>query len=122
MDYSSATTDKGVKSYHIYFEDKCLFKNLTELVEIRSGVINQELSEYEIEQLSSALQHTLTWDTLFHMIDTAILDFKGMNPIEYGSIMNDSWLLEIERNKKKFKMVDLKGGSWTIQVPQRIKE
>ena len=30
MDYSSATTDKGVKSYHIYFEDKCLFKNLTE--------------------------------------------------------------------------------------------
>ena len=30
MDYSSATADKGVKSYHIYFEDKCLFKNLTE--------------------------------------------------------------------------------------------
>ena len=28
MDYSSATADKGVKSYHIYFEDKCLFKNL----------------------------------------------------------------------------------------------
>ena len=96
--------------------------DLSELVEIRSQVINQELSEYEVEQLASALQHTLTWDTLFHMIDTAILDFNGMNPIEYGSIMNDSWLLEIERNKKKFKMVDLKGGSWTIQVPQRIKE
>ena len=30
MDYSSATADKGVKSYHIYFEDKCLFKNLNE--------------------------------------------------------------------------------------------
>ena len=30
MDYSSTTADKGVKSYHIYFEDKCLFKNLTE--------------------------------------------------------------------------------------------
>ena len=30
MDYSSTTADKGVKSYHIYFEDKSLFKNLTE--------------------------------------------------------------------------------------------
>ena len=30
MDNSSATADKGVKSYHIYYEDKCLFKNLTE--------------------------------------------------------------------------------------------
>ena len=56
------------------------------------------------------------------MVDTAILDFVGMNPVEYGSTMNESWLLEIERNKKKFKMVELKGGSWTIQVPQRIKE
>ena len=96
--------------------------DLTELVEIRSGVINQELSEYEVEQIASALQHTLTWDTLFFMVDTAILDFKGMNPIEYGSEMNESWLLEIERNKKCFKMVELKGGAWTIQVPQRIKD
>ena len=30
MDNSSTTTDKGVKSYHIYFEDKCLFKNLNQ--------------------------------------------------------------------------------------------
>ena len=96
--------------------------DLTELVEIRSGVSNQALSEYEVEQIASALQHTLTWDTLFFMVDTAILDFKGMNPIEYGSEMNESWLLEIERNKKCFKMVELKGGSWTIQVPQRIKD
>ena len=96
--------------------------DLTELVEIRSGVINQELSEYEVEQIASALQHTLTWDTLFFMVDTAILDFVGMNPVEYGSTMNEAWLLEIERNKKKFKLVELKGGSWTIQVPQRIKE
>ena len=96
--------------------------DLTELVEIRSGVINQELSEYEVEQIASALQHTLTWDSLLIMVDTAILDFVGMNPVEYGSEMNESWLLEIERNKKCFKMVELKGGSWTIQVPQRIKD
>ena len=30
MDYSSTTADKGVKSYLIYFEDKCLFKNLNQ--------------------------------------------------------------------------------------------
>jgi hypothetical protein len=88
--------------------------DLTELVECRAQVTGHELSEYEVEQIASALQHTLTWDSLFFMVDTAILDFVGT--------MNESWLLEIERNKKKFKMVDLKGGSWTIQVPQRIKD
>ena len=96
--------------------------DLTELVECRAQVTGQELSEYEVEQIESALPHTLTWDSLFFMVDSAILDFVGMNPIEYGSTMNESWLLEIERNKKKFKMVELKGGAWTIQVPQRIKE
>ena len=96
--------------------------DLTELVECRAQVTGQELSEYEVEQIASALKHTLTWDSLFFMVDSAILDFVGMNPIEYGSTMNESWLLEIERNKKKFKMVELKGGAWTIQVPQRIKE
>ena len=95
--------------------------DLTELVECRAQVTGQELSEYEVEQIACALQHTLTWDSLFFMVDTAILDFVGMNPVEYGSTMNESWLLEIERNKKCFKMVELKGGSWTIQVPQRIK-
>ena len=58
--------------------------DLTELVEIRAQVTKQELSEYEVEQIASALQHTLTWDTLFFMVDTAILDFVGMNPVEYG--------------------------------------
>ena len=78
--------------------------DLSELVEIRAHVVNQELSEYDVELLASSLQHTLTWDSLYFMVDTAILDFVGMNPIEYGSTMNESWLLEIERNKKKFKM------------------
>ena len=56
------------------------------------------------------------------MVDTAILDFKGMNPIESTEQMNESWLLREKRITRKFKMVDLKGGSWTIQVPQRIKD
>jgi len=116
------------KVYHSIKKEMAIYKNnkitidLTELVEIRAQVTNQELSEYEVEQIASALQHTLTWDTLFFMVDSAILDFVGMNPIEYGSTMNESWLLEIERNKKCFKMVELKGNSWTIEVPRRVKE
>ena len=50
--------------------------DLTELVECRAKVTGQELSEYEVEQIASALQHTLTWDSLFHMVDTAILDLS----------------------------------------------
>ena len=116
------------KVYHSIKKEMAIYKNnkitidLTELVEIRAQVTNQELSEYEVEQIASALQHTLTWDTLYFMVDSAILDFVGMNPIEYGSTMNESWLLEIERNKKCFKMVELKGNSWTIEVPRRVKE
>ena len=34
--------------------------DLTELVECRVKVTGQELSEYEVEQIASALQHTLT--------------------------------------------------------------
>ena len=115
------------KVYHSIKKEMAIYKNnkitidLTELVEIRAQVTNQELSEYEVEQIASALQHTLTWDTLYFMVDSAILDFVGMNPIEYGSTMNESWLLEIERNKKCFKMVELKGNSWTIEVPRRVK-
>ena len=115
------------KVYHSIKKEMAIYKNnkitidLTELVEIRAQVTNQELSEYEVEQIASALQHTLTWDTLYFMLDSAILDFVGMNPIEYGSTMNESWLLEIERNKKCFKMVELKGNSWTIEVPRRVK-
>ena len=115
------------KVYHSIKKEMAIYKNnkitidLTELVEIRAQVTNQELSEYEVEQIASSLQHTLTWDTLYFMVDSAILDFVGMNPIEYGSTMNESWLLEIERNKKCFKMVELKGNSWTIEVPRRVK-
>tara|TARA_Y100001935_G_scaffold231560_1_gene212714 strand:- start:273 stop:596 length:324 start_codon:yes stop_codon:yes gene_type:complete len=95
--------------------------NLNELVECRAKVVNQELDKQEVHKVASELQQTLTWDTLYHMVDTHILTYKGNPPVKYGSIANESWLLEIERNKKCFKMVELKGGSWTIQVPQRIK-
>ena len=80
------------------------------------------MSNYEVSLLASELKDTLTWDTLFFMVDGAILDFKGKPRVIYGDIANDAELVEREKNKRKFKMVELKGVSWTIQVPLRIKD
>ena len=96
--------------------------NLDELVSIRSKVINEELDTDEISLLASELKDTLTWDTLYHMVDTHILTYKGNPPVKYGSIANDAELVQMEKNRKKFKLIELKGGSWRIQVPLRIKD
>ena len=71
--------------------------------------------------MAEQLQYTLTWDTLYHMVDTHILDFVGMNPVEVRQY-NDAGCSDGLKNRKKVQMVELKGGSWTIQVPLRIKD
>ena len=58
------------------------------------------------------------------MVDDAILDYldrPNPNRPHYGETANEAWLMEIEKNKKQFEMVDLVSPSWTIQVPRRIK-
>ena len=104
------------------YNDSRVVINLNELVAIRSKVVSEELDNEEISLLASELKDTLTWDTLYHMVDTHILTYKGNPPVKYGSIANDAELVQMEKNRKKFKLIELKGGSWTIQVPQRIKE
>ena len=95
--------------------------NLNELVETRADVVKEELTDDEKVIIARELADTLTWDTLYYMVDGATLDYKGKPRVKYGDTANESWLLEIERNKKCFKMVELQGGSWTIQVPMRVK-
>jgi hypothetical protein len=56
------------------------------------------------------------------MIDNELLDYVGKADTHYGEIANDAWLVEIEKNKKQFEMVDLVAPAWTIQVPRRIKK
>ena len=104
------------------YNDSRVVINLDELVTCRAKVVGEELSNYEVSLLASELKDTLTWDTLFFMVDGAILDFKGKPRVIYGDTANDAELVEREKNKRKFKMVELKGGSWTIQVPLRIKD
>ena len=98
--------------------------NLSELVNIRSVSLDTEMSMGQIEDLANELRLTLTWDTLYGMVDDAILDYldrPNPNRPDYGATANDAWLVEIEKNKKQFEMVDLVSPSWTIQVPRRKK-
>ena len=66
------------------------------------------------------------------MIDGAILDYMGLkdpNRPHYGERSIESIDVTMEKEKKErekefkknFDLVDLEGGSWTIQVPVRKK-
>ena len=97
--------------------------NLTDLVNIRVNVLDldDELDESDRENITNGLRTRLTWDTLYYMIDNELLEYVGKAENHYVEIANDSLLMQIEKNKKQFEMVDLEGGSWTIKVPRRIK-
>jgi len=110
------------------YNDNWISFNLNELVSIRSSFLEEEISEEDIEEVASKLRRTLTWDTMYGMIDSAILEYLDRpdpNKPNYGEISPppgwEARLNEIEKNKKKFEMVDLVSPAWTIQVPRRIK-
>ena len=72
------------------YEDNSILINLNELVEIRAKLLTQyedyskavSTGEYldgsDIDRIATQLRETLTWDTLYHMIDGAILDYMGL--------------------------------------------
>ncbi len=106
--------------------------DLNELVEVRGEFLKQEMSENQSEYIAETLRRTLTWDTLYHMVDTAILQFFDCHEHpeiwdpHYGEIQpepgREAELTQIEKNKKQFEMVDLVSPAWTIKVPRRIKK
>ena len=101
--------------------------NLTDLVNIRINVLDldDELDESDRENITNELRTTITWDTLYYMIDNALLEYIGQSQNHYGEISpepgREAWLNEMEKNKKQFEMVDLVSPAWTIQVPRRKK-
>ncbi len=99
--------------------DNWISINLNELVAIRASFLQEELDEDAVDEVASHLRRYLTWDTLYGMVDDSILDHLDKLETHYGEIANDAWLVEIEKNKKQFEMVDLVSPSWTIQVPRR---
>lgn len=132
-----------------FYKDNSILINLNELVEIRAKLLTQYedfskavctgeyLDENDVDKIASNLRETLTWDTLYFMVDSAIYDYMGLKHPDkpnYGEISPppgwEAKLNEMEKEKKArekyvkehFEMVTLDGGSWQIEVPRRIKE
>ena len=130
------------------YDDVKITINLNELVEIRAKVLTQDedyskavsTGEYldgsDIDRIAAQLRETLTWDTLYHMIDGAILDYMGLrsavteHKTHYGERTIETIELTMEKEKKErekefkknFEMVKLESSAWTLDVPMRKKK
>ena len=105
--------------------------NLNKLVEARAKLLTQYgdysekivkgeyLDENDIDRIASKLRDTLTWDTLYSMIDEAVLEYLGIKETHYGETAGDEPAKTYEKNRQQFKMVKLESPSWTIDVPVR---
>ena len=115
------------------YRDSTIRIDLTELVSIRASFLGEEMSQENVEELSSDLKDRLTWDTLYGMVDSAILEYLDKpdpNRPHYGEIRGDEPAATFERERKarekyvkeNFDIVTLDGGSWQIEVPVRKKK
>ena len=106
--------------------------NLNELVETRAKLLSQYnegyskkvvkgeyLDETDIDRIASKLRDTLTWESLFQMIDEAILEYLDIKETHYGETAGNEPAATYEKNRQQFKMVKLESPSWTIEVPVR---
>ena len=118
--------------------------NFNELVEARAMLLSQYedysnavasgeyLDKNDIDRISVKLRDTVTWDALWFMVDSAILDYMGLkdpNKAHYGERTIESIDVTLEKEqkerekefKKNFEVVKLESSSWTIEVPMRKK-
>ena len=113
--------------------------DLNELVWARGEHLKQEMSVTQNDYLAETLRRTLTWDTMYGMIDQAILEFfenhehSELWDPDYGEIQPEPGredelnklekaAKQREKARKEFEMVDLVSPAWTIKVPRRIKK
>ena len=119
------------------YDDIKITINLNELVEARAKLLTQyedyskavATGEYldgeDIDRIAVKLRETITWDALWFMADSAILDYMGLknpNKPNYGETAGNEPAATYEKNRQQFKMVDLVSPAWTIQVPVRKKK
>ena len=115
--------------------------NLNELVESRAKLQTQYgdysdkivkgeyLDGNDIDRIASKLRDTLSWESLYQMVDEAVLEYLDLNETHYGetSIETVELTMEKERKarekefKKNFDMVKLESSAWTLEVPLRKK-
>ena len=119
--------------------------NFNELVEARAKLLTQNedyanavaTGEYldgeDIDRIAVKLRDTVTWDSLWFMVDGAIYDYMGLkdpNKPNYGERTIESLDVTMEKEKKErekefkknFEMVKLESSSWSIDVPLRKKK
>ena len=108
--------------------------NLNKLVETRARLQSQYgdysskicrgeyLDGNDIDRIASKLRDTLTWDTLYSMIDEAVLEYLGIKETHYGETAGNEPAATYEKNRQQFKIVKLESPSWTIDVPVRKKK
>ena len=111
--------------------------NLNKLVDVRARILTQYedysnavatgeyLDENDVDRIAVKLRETLTWDTLYSMVDSAIYDYMGLkdpNKPHYGETAGNEPAATYDKNRQQFKMVKLESPSWTIEVPVRKKK
>ena len=121
------------------YDDVKITININELVDVRARLLTQYenyaskivegeyLDENDVDRIATKLRETLTWDTLYSMVATAILEYLDINENHYGERTIETIEITMEKEKKarekefkkNFEMVDLVSSSWTIQVPRR---
>ena len=115
--------------------------NLNKLVDVRARLLTEYenyakkivkgeyLDENDVDRIASKLRDTLTWDTLYSMVDEAVLEYLDIKETHYGERTVESLDITMEKEKKarekefkkNFNMVKLKSSSWEIDVPLRKK-
>ena len=129
------------------YNDCKIIINLNQLVKDRP--CGRELDDEHVDNIAGDLRKRMTFDSLFSQVDTAIWEYAeecnidlsdseecrsfGFQIPQYGDTQpkpgreDELSKREAEAKKRKkefeknFEMVDLEGGSWTIQVPMRKK-
>ena len=108
--------------------------NLNKLVEARAKLQTQYgdysreickgeyLDENDVDRIASKLRDTLSWESLFQMVDQAVLEYLDLNETHYGETAGNEPAATYEKNRQQFKMVKLESPSWTIDVPVRKKK
>ena len=114
---------------------------------VRARPCGVDLDDQHVDNIANDLRRRMTYDTLFSQVDQAIWDYAeecnidlsdseecqsfGFQIPQYGDTQpkpgreDELTKRESEAKKRKkefeknFEMVDLEGGSWTIQVPRR---
>ena len=119
------------------YNDNSILINLNELVACRGEFLFKDddvsMTDNQIDHIAERLRTTLTWDTLYHMVDSSILEFYDCHEHpeiwdpHYGETAGNepAKSFEEERKRKKkefdknFEMITLSSPSWEIQVPRR---